>query len=62
MGHGTGLGLPVSRSIVESFGGTLDLAPTVEGQGARFVLSLPGAAGNEADDASADRVGTGASP
>jgi two-component system, NtrC family, sensor kinase len=43
VGHGTGLGLSVSRSIVESFGGALELAPTVQGQGARFVLSLPAA-------------------
>jgi signal transduction histidine kinase len=42
VGHGTGLGLSVSRSIVESFGGTLELAPELEGQGAKFVLSLPG--------------------
>jgi len=43
VGQGSGLGLSVSRSIVESFGGTLELAPFVEGQGARFVLSLPAA-------------------
>jgi len=42
VGQGTGLGLSVSRSIVESFGGTLELSPAVEGQGATFVLSLPG--------------------
>jgi two-component system, NtrC family, sensor kinase len=43
VGQGTGLGLSVSRSIVESFAGTLDLAPAVDGQGAKFVLMLPAA-------------------
>jgi signal transduction histidine kinase len=47
VGQGTGLGLPVSRSIVESFGGTLELAPAVAGQGAKFVLTLPSASGEE---------------
>jgi signal transduction histidine kinase len=44
-GHGTGLGLSISRSIVESYGGTLELAPVESHRaGAAFVISLPRAA------------------
>jgi two-component system NtrC family sensor kinase len=41
-GQGTGLGLAISRSIVESYGGTLDVetAPG-RGPGAVFVIALP---------------------
>jgi two-component system, NtrC family, sensor kinase len=41
-GQGTGLGLAISRSIVESYGGTLDLIQE-EGKGATFVVTLPAA-------------------
>jgi PAS domain S-box-containing protein len=41
-GVGTGLGLYVSRSIVESFGGTITI-DSVVGQGTRVVVSLPAA-------------------
>jgi signal transduction histidine kinase len=44
VGQGTGLGLPVCRSIIESFAGTLELAPSVAGEGAKFVMTLPGVA------------------
>jgi signal transduction histidine kinase len=37
---GTGLGLPISRRIVEHLGGTLSLADT-PGRGACFVVELP---------------------
>jgi signal transduction histidine kinase len=44
-GYGTGLGLSISRAIVESYGGTLELAPARDGAGgARFSLALPAVA------------------
>jgi signal transduction histidine kinase len=38
--QGTGLGLPISRQIVEHFGGRMTLLPDA-GQGACFVFTLP---------------------
>ena len=38
--HGTGMGLRISRSIVESHGGRL-LVTSVPGQGATFQFTLP---------------------
>ena len=43
VGQGTGLGLSVCRSIVESFSGTLELSPSGVGEGAKFAIALPGA-------------------
>lgn len=36
-----GLGLPVSRAIVEAHGGRLSLGPRAQGRGATFTLELP---------------------
>ncbi len=43
VGSGTGIGLAVSRGIVEAHGGSLTLAPAA-GEGARFIMHLPLAA------------------
>jgi two-component system NtrC family sensor kinase len=40
MGAGSGIGLGLSRGIVEAHGGTLTLAPA-DGSGARFLIRLP---------------------
>ena len=42
-GHGTGLGLPVSRRLAEALGGTLTVQETQEGRGggATFILKIP---------------------
>jgi signal transduction histidine kinase len=42
--QGTGLGLPISRQIVEHFGGRMWI-DSVPGQGARFAFHLPRAGG-----------------
>jgi len=39
--QGTGLGLPISRKIVEHFGGRITLADGTPGEGACFVVELP---------------------
>jgi Na+/proline symporter/nitrogen-specific signal transduction histidine kinase len=56
--QGTGLGLPISRQIVEHFGGRMELRPDL-GQGACFAFTLPwtspGAAPAEAPPAAGDK-------
>ena len=49
VGEGTGLGLAVSRQLIEAVGGELLLLPSGEGPGtgACFELRLPVAAGDE---------------
>jgi signal transduction histidine kinase len=39
-GHGTGLGLPLARALVEAHGGTLT-ATSPPGAGATFLMQLP---------------------
>ncbi len=60
--QGTGLGLPISRQIVEHFGGRLWLDPAPGGAGACFVFELPwqaprNAAADAAANAPADPAG-----
>jgi signal transduction histidine kinase len=43
-GIGSGLGLTIARSLIESFGGEIDYEPGADG-GARFVLTVPSQAG-----------------
>ena len=38
--HGTGLGLAVTRSVVESLGGTIEIEDGDGGRGATFVILL----------------------
>jgi signal transduction histidine kinase len=38
--HGMGVGLPISRAVVENYGGTLDLRPVPSGTQFRFTLPL----------------------
>lgn len=48
--NGMGLGLAISRTIVQSHGGELLVDPGGGGQGARFTVKLPLGAATEADD------------
>ncbi|HUK62880.1 MAG TPA: HAMP domain-containing sensor histidine kinase, partial [Dongiaceae bacterium] len=50
-GEGTGLGLANALRLAEEQGGTLELGPPVDGEGACFVLRLP--AVRPADDPAA---------
>lgn len=53
--HGTGIGLAVSRGLVEAHGGTLDLAPQQPASGATFVVRLPVTVGDGEEQAPAGR-------
>jgi signal transduction histidine kinase/HAMP domain-containing protein len=47
-GNGSGLGLYVSRALMQSMGGDLVLDPAIPGSGATFRLTLPGEPASEA--------------
>ncbi len=49
LGIGTGLGLPISRNIVESYGGSIEVHSTV-GEGTSFVVRLPVRTAEDYDD------------
>lgn len=54
--HGTGVGLAVSRGLVEAHGGTLELAPHQPAAGARFVVRLPVTQGDGDEQAPEERA------
>lgn len=59
--QGTGLGLPISRQIVEHFGGRMELRPD-NGQGACFAFTLPWTTPNEPAPHAAQAASAGDSP
>jgi len=50
VGEGTGLGLPISKQIVEKHGGTIEVE-SVYGEGTTFRIRLPGEDGDALNDA-----------
>ncbi|HMA93601.1 MAG TPA: ATP-binding protein, partial [Polyangiaceae bacterium] len=53
IGQGSGLGLPISKNIVESYGGTLQVTSEV-GKGTQVTVRLPRRAGNQVLDSSTE--------
>jgi signal transduction histidine kinase len=48
--HGTGLGLAVTRSLLEEIGGTIEIEESEPGRGTTFLITLPAATGATAGE------------
>ena len=47
VGKGTGLGLPISKNIIESHGGTIEVLSSFKGEGFQVVITLPSASSDK---------------